>query len=88
MTLYKKIPFTWDNKDYEIRVLYDEAVISVVAFVDSRPANGFRHMIKFSKQWDVKKILDSDAVAYLVEVCQRDISESRWGKFSRVESTS
>lgn len=83
MTLYKKIPFTWDNKDYEIRVLYDEAVINVVAFVDSRPANGFRHMLKFSKQCAVQNILESDAVAYLVEVCRRDIGENRWRAFPK-----
>lgn len=83
MTLYKKIPFVWDNKDYEIRVLYDENVINVAAFLNSRPANGFRHMVKISKQWDVNKILESKAVAYLVGICRKDIEENQWEKVPR-----
>jgi len=41
MILFEKIPMTYGDKDYEIRVLYDDATINVVAFHNNYPANGF-----------------------------------------------
>jgi hypothetical protein len=45
MRLFKKIPITFEGKDYEIRVLYEDTTISVIAFLNNYPANGYRHQI-------------------------------------------
>ena len=50
MTLFKKIPFTFEEKDYEIQICYDDSVINAVVFQNNYPANGFRHQIKISKE--------------------------------------
>jgi len=78
MVLHKKIPLTFEERDYEIRVLYDDTNINVVAFLDNHPANGFRHQIKLSKKWDVNKILKTEMIEELIEISKGDITEKRW----------
>ena len=80
MILFKKNPISFENKDYEIRVLYDDKLINVVAFLNNHPANGFRYQIKVSKYFDVKKMLETDTVNELVEKSKNDIIEKRWEK--------
>jgi len=78
MLLYKKIPMKFEEKDYEIRVLYDDTTINVVAFLNNYPVNGFRHQIQVPKKFEAKKILKTDAVKELVEITKNDIIEKRW----------
>jgi len=78
MILFKKIPTKIEKKDYEIRILYDETTVNVVAFLNSYPANGFRHQIQIPKKFEVKKALKADAVKELVEMSKNDIIEKRW----------
>jgi hypothetical protein len=78
MILFEKIPMKFEEKDYEIRMLYDDTIINVVTFLNNYPVNGFRHQIKIPKKFDVKKILKTDAVKELVEISKTDIIEKRW----------
>ena len=78
MILYKAIPFTFDGKDYEVKIFHDENLLNVVAFKNNYPANGFRHQIKFPKSASVKKMLGHEVIDEYVEMCKKDISEKRW----------
>jgi hypothetical protein len=80
MILFKKIPMKFEKKDYEIRVLYDDATINVVAFLNNYPFNGFRHQIQVPKKFEVKRVLKTEAVKELVEIAKNDIIEKRWEK--------
>lgn len=80
MILFEKIPMKFEEKDYEIRVLYDDTIINVVAFLNNYPVNGFRHQIKIPKKFDVKRILKTDAVKELVEMSKNNIIEKRWDR--------
>lgn len=82
MILYKKIPFSFEEKEYEIRVYYDDELINVVAFHNNYPANGFRHQIKVSKKLSMNELLEKDVINELVEMSQRDISERRWERLT------
>lgn len=84
MKLFKKIPFTFEEKGYEIRVLYDNATINVVAFLNNHPANGYRHQVKLPKQCGVEEILERGAATELVEICKNNIVEKRWGTLSKM----
>lgn len=84
MILFKKIPMICEGRNYEIRVLYDDSVINVVAFLNNHPANGFRHQVKISKQVDIKGVLETDAAKELVEICKNDIIGKRWEKWLAV----
>ena len=84
MTLFESIPFQWDGKDYQIRILYDDRVINVAAFQNNRPANGFRYQIQIPKSCDAGKVLEKHPVPDLVEVCKKDITENRWEVIGKV----
>jgi len=83
MILYKKIPFIFTEKDYEIKVFYDDNTINIVAFKNHYPANGFRHQIKISKNLAMKEILQEKVIDEFIEICKRDISEKRWERLTQ-----
>jgi hypothetical protein len=78
MLLFKKVPMTFEGKEYEIRVLYDENTINVVAFLNNHPVNGFRHQMKLPKKCNVMGVLERDAANQLVEISKNDIKQKRW----------
>ena len=84
MILFQKIPMTFEEKSYEIRVLYDDTIISVVAFLNNHPANGYRHHIQLPRKCDVQRVLEQDIIDGLVEMTKNDIIEKRWEKLSRI----
>ena len=78
MLLYKKVPYSFTERDYEINVFYDNNTINIVAFKNHYPANGFRHQIKISKNLVMKEMLQQKVIDEFIEICKRDISEKRW----------
>lgn len=78
MLLFKKVPMTFEGKEYEIRVLYDENTINVAAFLNNHPVNGFRHQMKLPKKCNVMGVLERDAAHELVEIAKDDIKQKRW----------
>lgn len=77
MFLFKKIPFVFEEKDYEIKMFYNADTVNIVAFRKHYPANGFRHRIKISKSLDMKKILQSKVIDEYIDICKKDITEKR-----------
>ncbi|MFC1561237.1 hypothetical protein ACFL4V_02045 [Candidatus Latescibacterota bacterium] len=75
---------TFEEKEYEIRVLYNDVTINVVAFLNNHPVNGFRHQVTIPKGFDVKGILKMSAVKELVEMSENDILEKRWEKLLKI----
>ena len=84
MQLFKKIPMKFEEKDYEIRILYDDTTINVVAFLNNYPANGYRHHVKLPKKCNVQGVLEKEAVPELVEITKNEIIEKRWAKLSKI----
>lgn len=80
MKLFKKIPISIEEKDYEIMVLYNDTVINVVAFLDNHPANGYRHQIKLPNKCNVLEVLEQNIAGKLIEMTKNDIIEKRWEK--------
>lgn len=83
MFLHKKVPYSFTEKDYEIKVFYNTNTINIVAFKNHYPANGFRHQIKISKNLVMKELLQNKVIDELIEICKRDISEKRWDRLTR-----
>ena len=86
MELYKITPLKWNNENYEIRVLYDDSLINVLAFHNNHPANGFRHQIRLQTNCNVQEILKQNIVGELVEISKNEIVENRWGKISKCKT--
>jgi hypothetical protein len=82
MTLFKKIPVTIDQKEYEVRILYEAGIINIVLFSNNHPATGFRHHIQIPRRLDVKEMLQKSAVIEVVEelvqIAKEDITQNRW----------
>ena len=72
------------EKHYEIRVLFADNTITVAAFYQNHPANGFRHQIKILKRFEPEKLLEKDVVKEMVEISKSDIIENRWEKVMKV----
>ena len=83
MTLYENIPFTHEGSNFELRIMFDEKCINVLAFLNRYPANGFRYQILFPKRINPQRALESDAVKHLVELCRNDIVENRWQELTQ-----
>ena len=86
MTLFESIPYTIGEKDFEIRIYYDETSINVAAFLLGYPANGYRFKITVPKKCDVKMVLEKYPVPDLVEICKKKIQENHWDSFSKIIS--
>jgi hypothetical protein len=84
MDLFKKMPMTFEGKDYEIRVLYNNTTINVVAFHNNHPANGYRYQVKLSKKCNVKSVLEQHYFDELVQEAKDDITEKRWDTLSKI----
>jgi hypothetical protein len=78
MKLFGKIPWQHDDRNYEIRLLYDDRTITVAAFLNNHPANGYRYQVKLPKNCDARSVLQKNPVTDLVECCKRDVLENRW----------
>ena len=77
MNPFKKVPFIFEEKVYDIKVFYSDTLITVVAFHNNYPANSFRHQIAVSKKVSVRKLLENDLLDEIIEVSKRDIVERR-----------
>jgi len=83
MKLFEKIPFTYEDKHYEVRVLYDDEIINIATFSNNYPVNGFRYQIKIPKKVAVEKLLNLENFKNFIEMSKIDIIEHRWEKFSK-----
>lgn len=83
MELFRDIQLTFDGKSYEIRVLYDDRTINVLAFHNNYPASGFRHQIQIPKSCDIQGVLGQDIIDDLIEFTKNEILENKWEKVSK-----
>ena len=86
MILFDSISLRFEEKDYQIRVLYDEKTINVVAFHHNHPVNGLRHQIKVPGKCDIRTALAKGAAADLVEITRQDIIQHRWPEIKEILS--
>ena len=84
MKLFRKIPAKIEDKEYDIRIFYDETMINVVAFLDNHPANGYRHQVKLPKTCNAEEVLNEYAVDELVDISKNEIAEKRWDTLSGI----
>jgi len=81
--LFKKIPLVFEEKNYEIRIFYNDTKINAVAFLNNYPANNYRHHIILPKKCDAKKMLNKDVVKRLADMVRDDIIEKRGEELSK-----
>ena len=82
MNLFKKLPFSFEDEDYEVRIYFDDTLITVISFKNNYPANGLRHQIKLSKKQSAEELLNSEVIGEMVEITKGDIIERRWSRLN------
>ena len=87
MFLFRSIPFTFENKDYAIKIFYNDTLITILVFYNNYPVNGFRHQIKVSKNHAVKELLNRETIDEIIEIARKDIVEKRWERLLQVPAT-
>lgn len=84
MQLFKKIPFRHDEEYYEIRIYYEENIVTISTFLNNYPANGFRYQVQLQKNLEIDKILVEENFNHFINIAKTDIVENRWQKFSNL----
>ena len=78
MHSFEVIPFSFEGREYEIRVVSDGATIHVRAFHKGKPANGYSYQVDLMTAFDLKKLMVCDAIKELVDSAKNDVTERRW----------
>jgi len=81
MILFKKIPFSFEERLYEVRIYYDDKKINLLVFRDNYPVNGFRNQINIPRKSSPESFLENSVIEELVSVARQDILEKRWNRF-------
>ena len=82
MKSLKNIPFTHEGKEYEIRIFHDDSKVTVIAFSNHYPVNGYRYQIKFSKKIKTEKLLNMNKFENLIDFAKQDILNNSWNNFA------
>ncbi len=81
MNNFKSIPFEFEGKSYEIRVVSDGTTIIVRAFLNGHPANGYSYSVDLPTAVDITRQLRIDPVQNLIETAIRDVKEKLWERY-------
>jgi hypothetical protein len=81
MTGIEVVPFSFEGKEYQIRVVSDGATIYVRAFCDNKPANGYSYQVTIMTAFDLKKLMGFDAIKQLIKSAREDVEQKRWERF-------
>jgi hypothetical protein len=74
----RKIPFTFEGKDYEIRVISDGSTTYIRAFLGNRPANGYTYQVAMPVAFDFHRTFNVSAVQHLIDTAKQDVIEKNW----------
>lgn len=74
----KTIPFSFEGKAYEIRVISDGVTTHVRAFLDGVPANGYTYQVSFPVTFDFERHFGIPAVGHLIDSAKQDITDKSW----------
>jgi hypothetical protein len=82
MELFQKITWEYEDKKYEIRILFEDHLINILTFLNNYPANGFRYQIQLPKNAEIQKFLKIENFTHIIENAKEDIKNERWKHFS------
>lgn len=81
MTEIERLPFSFEGKAYEIRVVSDGNTVRISAYHGDRPANGYTYEIEIINAIDFKQQIGLDAIQKFIHLAQDDVMQKRWEKY-------
>jgi hypothetical protein len=73
--------FENDGKTYEIHVEGSGWDYTVRAFLNGKPANGYRYSVSLPTAFDLRTVADLDAIKVLADSAKRDIKDKIWEQY-------
>jgi hypothetical protein len=84
MTNQKTIPFEFEGKQYEVRVVSDGFHVRIRAFLNGEPANGYIYSVDFPTTFDIMRKFQDDPVQELVNDAIKDVKGKIWERYLRI----
>ncbi len=81
MATIKTEQFENGGTTYEIRVEGSGWDYTVCAFLNGKPANGYRYSVSLPTAFDLRTVADLDAIKVLVDAAKRDVTEKIWEQY-------
>lgn len=74
------IPFTANDKNYEIRLTCDGATVQLRAFdkETGKPANGYLYSVDINAVHNLKVLAEIDVIKDLIKRAKDDVMQKRW----------
>jgi len=79
-----KVPFEFEGKNYEVRVVSDGATIYIRTFLENKPVNGYQYQVHIETINDLERLIGLDAISELIEVAKQDVRDKKWEKLMEV----
>lgn len=76
-------PFRFDDKEYEVRVTYDDSarVYEARAYLGDKPATPYSHNVHADTNYDFQQLNEQTLVGAIMNEAQRDVVERVWEGF-------
>jgi hypothetical protein len=84
MAAVKAVAFTYDERDYEVRVVELGDTFVVRAFLDGEPANGYSYLVASTTRLDIKHSLGISAADHLIAIAESDIRDRTYERISKL----
>ena len=81
MQLLKAVPFSFEGRNYEVRVFAATGRYEVRAFLDGKPANGYSYFVDEVTNLDVATTRGYPAYEHLIELAKSDIQNRVWEQY-------
>ncbi len=77
----KTVPFAFEGKLYDIRVVLDNDTYRVRVFLDNKPANGYEYTVEDITNVGFHLTHGFSAFEHLIGVAQNDVENKSWDKY-------
>lgn len=79
--LVKSVPFLFEGKIYNVKVMKSGYEFSVRTYLDEKPANGYLYTVSETENYDFNTSQGVFAYDHLVSIAKRDVEERVWEKY-------
>jgi hypothetical protein len=80
----QRIPFMFEDNQYEVRVMHGNNLIHVLVFGKNYPATNFRYQLLLPKKTPPEIILGTDILEEMIASAKQDIFENRMEKVKAI----
>ena len=83
MTVFERVSFTFENKEYEIRTMKTNDGYTVRVFHNNEPANRLYYEINSDTASDFQTITGENSIQKLQSIARSDIEENKQEELDR-----